>query len=250
MASPDFYLFMKILIGTNTLTQINGYVYSNHSQFWYRLGKHRPEDKFIFFTPPRMTIDTMRNTAAKVALENECDYLMFIDDDVLIPFDALDQLLAMQYDIAAGFTIIRGYPYDVMFFKEYKENGQRKLSYFNDYRDFTKENGIVDCGAVGFSCVLIKCELMKKISLPLFITGSQHTEDVYFCLKAREYVPECTIGVQTKLITGHVGEPKIFTPENREYYQRLDEFEMGSKPVDQRKNDRGKEYLEKCNIKL
>lgn len=45
----------------------------------------------------------MRNMAAKVALECEADYLLFLDDDVLVPpNNALKLLLECEADVAAG----------------------------------------------------------------------------------------------------------------------------------------------------
>src|SRR5512138_1990586 len=155
----------KTLICTNTLNSIHQSVYANHIQFYFRLAKNNPDDTFALFTPVRMTIDTCRNQAVKAAVENEYDYVMFIDDDVLLPFDAYQRLKAADKDIIAGWTVIRGYPFDNMFFK-YNEQGN--LVVYNDVDPEATELFPVD--AIGCSCVLIKCELFKKIPPPYFVT--------------------------------------------------------------------------------
>lgn len=240
----------KILVGVNTLTSVNQYAYANHCQFWYRLGRNYLEDQFLFFTPPRMSIDRMRNTAAKVALEQEADYLMFIDDDVLIPHNTLGKLRETDYDIIAGVTVIRGYPFNMMMFKS--ENNGATLRNYNDYVNFIDPlTKIVDADAVGFSCVLIKTELLKKVSAPYFVTGLYNTEDVYFCMKAIEELgrENLRIGVHCGVVTGHIGDAKVYTPDNVSYYRDLEEFENPNlASIDEAKSrgDRGDAYLKSC----
>src|SRR5262245_19708245 len=106
----------KILVGINNLTQVSQLAYANHCQFWYRLGKTLPQHEFGLCNPRRLSIDRMRNFAAKAVLELNFDYLCFIDDDVLLPWGAIEKLLEADKDIIAGVTLIRGFPYHPMIF--------------------------------------------------------------------------------------------------------------------------------------
>jgi len=240
----------KTLIGVNILTSIQSQPYVNHMQFWYRLGRQYPEDQFFFMTPPRMSIDRMRNESAKIALDQECDYLMFIDDDVLVPITAyrdLVEMMTLGYDVAAGVVIIRGYPYDVMLFKEEYKNGRLGLPRFNDYKEHINDDGFsVNCGAVGFSCVLISVSLLKKIKPPYFVTGTRNTEDIYFCIKAKVQVPGVKIGATLKVNCGHLGVPSVYTPENRLLYKDLNEKEDPTLLSPYDSTNRSDEYIEKC----
>ena len=92
----------KVFVLVNTLQSVNANVYSNHCHFFTYSAKNIPGIKFEFWTPERMAIDTARNTAAQMALSRECDYLMFIDDDVMIPPDTLEKLLKADKDVIAG----------------------------------------------------------------------------------------------------------------------------------------------------
>jgi glycosyltransferase involved in cell wall biosynthesis len=127
----------RVFVLVNTLQSVNSNVYANHCHFFTYSAKNIPGIKFEFWTPERMAIDTARNTAAQMAMEMNCDYLMFIDDDVMVPPDTLEKLLLADKDIIAGLVIIRGYPFNNMAFK-YKENtikdGKevRNLDFFND----------------------------------------------------------------------------------------------------------------------
>lgn len=213
---------MKILIGTNVLTQLDSEAYGNHCGLWCYLGKKYPKDTLAFFHPRRLSIDNMRNEAARIALEEEFEYLMFIDDDVLIQPNVLDFLLEADKDIVAAVTHIRSYPFRSMFFKYVGEN---LLSHYDDYEKDVDEKGLLKCDAVGFSCVLIKVELLKKLTKPFFITGAFHTEDVYFCVKAQKELglENVSIYVDTRCPTAHLLDKEAVSSKNvkalREYYK-------------------------------
>ena len=227
---------MKTIVGVNTLESVSSFVYSSHCAFWIQTKKDFPEDEFLFYTPYRMSIDNMRNDVARIALEHKCDYIMFIDDDVIIPPDTYKQLREARKDIVAAMVYVRGYPFHPMFFKDLGDitepNGKRRknIGFHTDYKDTVDETtGLVKTQAVGFSCVLINCDVLKAMSPPYFVTGPGHTEDVYFCLKAAlELEPEPEIYVQTRCVTSHLMMPDGVNSNNveilRKYYKpELDE---------------------------
>jgi hypothetical protein len=203
---------LTIVVGTNSLTNSQYPAYTNHCQFWFRLGRSFPHT-FVFMNPSRMPIDRMRNATIKVALECNADYVLFMDDDVLVDSHlALGQLLQCESDIAAGKVVIRGYPFDYMVFQENEEktglHAEKQLP----------KSGIIDCYAVGFSFALIKTELFRKMSEPWCVTGPTNTEDIYFCIKAHKLFPELTVKINCACDCGHILWPEIMNSENREAY--------------------------------
>lgn len=209
---------MKIMVGVNTLTSIDQIAYTNHCQFWFRLGRNHPDIDFCLSAPRRFSVDRMRNQTAMLALENDFDYILFLDDDVLVPVDGLAKLMKADCDIAAGHTIIRGYPYQNMFFKWLDEEHENMA---NDNDPVINDKGLIDCAAVGFSFVLIKTSLLRKVPPPYFVTGVKNTEDVYFCIKAQKYAPETTIVVDPSVKTAHILGSEVIEPDNRESYKRF-----------------------------
>lgn len=210
------------MVGVNTLTSVDRLAYSNHCQFWFRLGRSYPNIDFALNNPNRTSIDRMRQLTAEVALENEMDYVLFLDDDVLLQMDKpennLQGLLDCKSDIAAGWTIIRGYPFENMFFKLNEEkNGLHKVK-TEDIK--LEEDGNILCDAVGFSFCLISCNLLKKVPAPWFVTGSHHTEDIYFCAKSRDLFPETTIKVNPRVVTGHILGSEVITPETKPFFKK------------------------------
>lgn len=227
---------MKTLVGVNTLENVSPFVYASHCKLWVEMVRKYPEDEFIFYTPYRMSIDNMRNDAARIAIEHECDYLMFIDDDVIVPPDTYKKFRDADKDIIAAMTYVRGYPFHPMFFKSQgivvEQNGNRRknLTFHDDYLDDVQKDGLVKTDAVGFSAVLIKVDLIKSMSSPWFVTGPGHTEDVYFCIKAAlELEPEPTIYVDTTCETEHIMMPNAVGSKNVERLRELYKPELEEK---------------------
>lgn len=225
---------MKTLVGTNTLESVHSFVYGSHINLHSQMRKDYPKDDFLLYTPYRMSIDAMRNDAARIALEQECDYLMFIDDDVAVQPNTYKVLRERNKDIIMAATFVRGYPFHPMWFCDYntvdQANGKirKNLKFHDDWeKDLTiagPDSGLVKTGAVGFACVLIKMDVLSSMTPPYFVTGPGHTEDVYFCLRARaELEPEPEIYVDTTVSTSHMLMPDLVNLENveklREFYK-------------------------------
>lgn len=207
----------KIVVGINSLVSTTQPAYSNHIQLFYRLGRSYPKIDFCLVNPPRMSIDRMRNLAAETALEIGATHLLFIDDDVLIPspFDFLHKLLAHKAPVAAGDVIIRGWPFMHMAFRYTKD----KMG-LNPIKTFKAPYGPEQVDAVGFSCCLIECSLIKQLPKPYFITGVSNTEDIYFCMAARDKFPDCKIVCDTTIQCGHILSAEIIEPANLLNYRK------------------------------
>lgn len=207
---------MKIVVGTNTLSEIQQPAYVNHCQFWFRLGRSYPHIDFVFSAPPRMSIDRMRNMTAKVALQVNADYILFLDDDVITPPNlGLQHLLDCEADIAAGRVCVRGWPFDYMTFNATEEDPDGMYIAHE-----LPKNGIVDCNAVGFSFALIKVDLIRRMEEPWFVTGTNNTEDIYFCKRARTLDPNIKIKTNCDCQCGHILWPEVLSEHNRDAFKK------------------------------
>jgi hypothetical protein len=235
---------MKVLIGINTLTMIDSQVYGNHMAFFYHLGrlKESKNIEVLLYTPWRLSIDRMRNMAAAYALQTDCDYLMFIDDDMLVSPNTLESLVDADKDIVMAHTYIRGYPFNPMAFITARGkfgDPDFELRYYTDLLEHKDEKGLVAVDAVGFACVLIKTSLLRQISKPYFITTPNNTEDVYFCLKCKSEYPNVTIAVDTRVPTGHLLDKEAVMEDTVKYLRDFYKNFQNSKEV-----DRGANYIE------
>jgi hypothetical protein len=233
---------MKTLVCVNILDNVNAQVYGSHCQEWFRLGRSTSDD-FILFHPNRLSIDNARNQAADLALRMECDYLFFLDDDMILSANTYKSLKACGADIVQALTFVRSYPFRAMMFKKGPEPGL--LDFYDDYEKDIKSDGTVDCEAVGFSCALLDVSKLRMVNKPYFITSVDTTEDVFYCLKLRNKLGnDAKILVDTKCPTGHMLHPEFLTKSNVEdFRQRYAALMPDSK-------DRGGEYLKQCKTQL
>jgi glycosyltransferase involved in cell wall biosynthesis len=208
---------MRTLVGVNTLTSVDQVVYLSHCNFWTKTVKQYPDDEFVFYAPYRMSVDNMRNAAVDAALEYKCDYLLFIDDDVVIEPHTFKSLFECNLDVVMALTYIRGYPFEPMFFA-FKDGAKQQLALYGDFKNDIKENGIVYCDAVGNSCTLYKTWMFKEIPKPWFVTiPNRCTEDVYFHLLMLEHLKTpVKVGVDTKVPTAHKIAPEYISMGNRD----------------------------------
>lgn len=223
---------MKIMVAVNMLTEIDSQVYPSHLQHMFRLGRNT-DFELMLFTPRRMAIAAARNMAAKEALKNNCDYLFFYDDDMDLHPDTLKTLVSRDKDIIMGLCCIRGYPYRKMVFKWVDKEGEfssiadlrtkgKLMTFWEDCDKFANEQGVVEnAAAVGCACTLIKTEVFKFLEDPYFYTGTQNTEDTYFCMKAHNAIENLQVCVDTTVPAGHILKDKdILYPETAEFLRK------------------------------
>jgi hypothetical protein len=252
----------KTLLAVNTLTAVNNQAYASHLNAAFRMGKDYPEDEFLLFNGYRTGIDRFRNLAGKIALQNDCDYLWFLDDDVLVPQDTYKRMKDWDVDIVTPVTYIRSYPFKPMFFKTIRSSSGEfaGLTHYDNWEsDIKAQNqtvreglklGLLPVAAIGFSCCLIKTELLRKVPPAWFVTGPDHTEDVYFCIKARQALNnEVGIYVDTNYGVGHQMDPDFVHPLTLDalkvYYETLNPELKNA-----REGDNSSDYLDRQRAAL
>ena len=226
----------RVLLAVNTLTAVGSQPYASHLNLSFRI--QQSGDDFVLFNGYRNSIDRFRNRAGQIALEGEFDYLMFLDDDILVAPDTYEKLKARMesegpdgyiVDVVTPVVFIRSYPFKPMFFKGVDLRGQTGLEIYDDYESKCKEGDLLPVAAIGFSCCLLRVELLKNIQPAWFVTGSLHTEDVYFCIKAKQTYAlkkeNVGIYVDTALDSGHMMDSEFVSKGTvkalRNYYEEL-----------------------------
>jgi len=118
-----------------------------------------------------------RNYIATQAVNNKSDYLFFVDDDMILPPDTLDRLLAHDKDIVGG-----------IYNTKYEE--QKPVI---EYLEGTKREDLFKVGAIGTGCMLIKTSVFKKLPQRWFRyewydNGMvKYSHDWLFCKDARKH---------------------------------------------------------------
>lgn len=128
-----------------------------------------------------------RNEIAKMAISNDCDYILMVDSDIIVPKNTIDCLLEQPVNLAVGV-----YPRknttcgDTELFKPTEKDFTDRFSYpeITDIqnRGFKR----LQVKGSGLGCALIKTDILKQLPFPYFkfVTyddGDVLSEDLYFC---------------------------------------------------------------------
>lgn len=152
-----------------------------------------------------MPFDHARNHGCKVALEGGYKYILFIDDDVVLPADACARLMAHNLDVVSGVYERRQEPLVPCMLKDTPEGPKwiHKLP----------ENALVEVDLVGAGCLMIKTDLIRRMGSHPFewrndrwdLPESERlSEDFSFCRRVqREFKKQ--IFVDTSIRGSHVG---------------------------------------------
>jgi hypothetical protein len=134
-------------------------------------------------------VDDARNGCVLDAREREAKYLMFIDDDVLIPNQGLRRMFDQMkqnpdWDLLSGIYVTKSDPVEPLVFTEGEVGGSWAWT-------FNQTFPITGCG---MGCCLIRMSAFEKVSEPWFKfvrtpQGKNHSEegeDLFFCRKLAE----------------------------------------------------------------
>jgi len=163
--------------------------------------------KYEVFTcvPQRTNIVSARNLIVNEAIKQECDYIFWIDDDMVIKPDIniVEKLMVHDKDIVAPLFFSRSYPYIPMIFK--RKTWGTKYCVYDNIMDYPK--GLLKVDGIGFGCVLTKVEMFKKLSKPYFWANEVFGEDLFFCENCMRAGVE--IYADTTIDVGHIGAPVV-----------------------------------------
>lgn len=147
-----------------------------------------------------------RDTIARYAVENDYDYILYADSDMVFSADDLKRLLAHQVGICSGLYVTRdGRNENVV----YKKIITRRRFPYRQPKLITddRSSGFGPVSACGFGFCLIKVSVLKcmlKYYRSLFEPYKGVGEDIAFCLRAKRVGFKTFIDRDVKL--GHIGE--------------------------------------------
>lgn len=191
---------MKILIAVPTFETI----YPDTYKSMWDLDKDGHE--VLFDSVRGYDVATARNRIAQLAMDLETDYVLMVDNDVVLPKDALKKLLEDARDVNLGYYAHRGadnvYHGNTCICRLKDKDG-------NDYYHYPLESeysaaemqvmekaGLkkVEVHGGGMGCALIRTEVFRKITYPWYDWvnyGDKNrgmlSEDLYFCVLCKNH---------------------------------------------------------------
>lgn len=152
-------------------------------------------DHFNIFDKPANSVTTFahgqspargRNIIIKQALENECTHVFFMDDDVILPPDALTKLLAHDVDIVSGLYLMRNYPHKPIAFDHAELDGRCSHLDLANYND----QDLIEIVSTGLGCLLVKTDVFRKMEEPWIRMGELESDmwcdDLGFYFRTRK----------------------------------------------------------------
>jgi len=159
------------------------------------------------YTSQGTLIFDQRNSLVRTAVEEKCDYILFIDADMRFPKTTLERLLAHKKDIIGVNATTRMMPPKPTA-RNIQINEDGSVDWLEVYSN--KEKGIGKVDAIGCGVMLIKTSCLKDIPQPYFyfeqlLKGKLLGEDIYFCIKAKDAGIDTWVDHDLSMEIGHVG---------------------------------------------
>jgi hypothetical protein len=131
-------------------------------------------------------VDEARNDLVNQAIKEQCDYLLFIDDDIVPPQDGLCNLIEHiekeNIDVVSGDYLLKGKPEQSIHLQLDKEGMVNELERIKDLPEFYKVNWLI-----GLGFCLIDMKVFKQMRQPWFLCHSKNVntdggvnEDAHF----------------------------------------------------------------------
>lgn len=168
--------------------------------------------------------DDARNTFVATALENDCDYVFFMDTDMAFQKGTLAMMIRHMANIRTDVPAIIGgiYCNRGNDFRWHVYNWKENMDGWES-TTFPLKNGLKKVDAIGTGCMLIDMNVFKAIKWPWFeyeyreFNGKKErlSEDMVFCKKCKEAgIP---IYADTDITCGHFLSARVEPTDNGGY---------------------------------
>ena len=194
-----------IHIGIATFADVDPEVMASMMSWSFHLGRRMREYDFSNSIAPKMAQWRAKNQLVENAKYMRADYLLVLDDDMLlnIDMDWMRVLLKHDKDVIGPIYFQRGGNYHPVIMKAIRGTRAHKNElHFEFYERGELSDGLMQVDVLGGGCQLIKMEVFTKIISPYFFENGVHGQDVYFCQKVREAGMESY--VDTSVQVGHM----------------------------------------------
>lgn len=201
----------KILIG---VPAYEGIVYEAQQAFFtmmYWCGKNMPDYTFAVNITYKREQFRARNNITDAAIANEFDYILMLDDDMIVPPDLVQRLIDHDKDVIGALYFQRGGQYKPVLMNRPDPAPGMHTAHFVLPQDprINENRGLHQFDVIGGGCMLFKTHVFNKILQPYFETERNLGTDISICGRLKDAGFE--IWADTSIELGHVGEKKIIT---------------------------------------
>lgn len=165
-----------------------------------------------------------RDELAMLAVQNEADYVLWLDSDMVFAPNTLIKMMETlqknDLDILTGLYFRRTPPYSPVLFDKLELDGEDV--HWSEFKEIPE--GLFEVGGCGFGCVLMKTDVFIDVlgkHRQLFSPLGHNGEDIAFCLRARDcgYKIYCDPSVICGHVSYSVVDDKFFKAFGGEEWQ-------------------------------
>lgn len=207
--------------------------YINRLRFAHHIGRLDASNpgkyEFYWGNVGRILTPLARERLTEFAIELGADFMLHIDDDMLIPVDMFERLMATmeehQADIVAPLAFMRNAPHWPVIYRinEGYDHVARKPYMEREFVKNYPKDSVLECDAIGFGSALIRMSMVKRMNRPYFMSTTSYGEDIWFCHCARKEA-KAKIVVDTRIKLGHVGNPIIVDEAMYERHNNVEQI--------------------------
>ena len=161
-----------------------------------------------------------RERIARYALQENADYLLFLDSDMVVPYDLVVKLVKHDLMFVTGMAFKRIYPYQPCFYTTVRLKKDFK-PILESPAEFPDE-GLLKIEGAGMACCLIKTDVFRNVKPPWFFPLPNIGEDLTFCLKLQKN--KIDMFVDLGINVGHVGDTIV----QKEYFKETYDIHVKS----------------------
>ena len=169
---------MKLFIGIPTGDL------GRYNDFNNCLEKLEKPEGTIVYRSQNASVAKNRNIIIRLALQNHCTHILFLDDDMVFKPDLFNQLYAHNVDVVTAHCLIRYPPFKSVLVDSINLNNDLVL---HDLKP--EEEGLIKIWASGLACTLINCKVFERFSEYTSIGWLHHdelSEDISFYMRLHE----------------------------------------------------------------
>ena len=138
---------------------------------------------------PGSLIYAARTNLGRMAVSEKCDYVLWIDSDMVFPDTLLIDLMKDMEgrDIVSAICHMRRAPFTPVLWKKLRLGETASQNESEGWPDYPRD-GIFEVEGCGFGCVLMRTEVLQTVIdkyHELFAPLPGYGEDLSFCIRAR-----------------------------------------------------------------
>lgn len=197
----------KVLIGVPAYNGVVPEAMDSFLSMIFRCGRDLPQYDFAVKILTKREQWRARNALVDAAIGGDFEWLLMLDDDMLVPHDLLARLLAHNKDIVGGLYYQRGGAYHpVVLHRILHEHGAMSTLFYSHDDPIFKAPGLHQVDIIGGGCMLFRVDVFRKLLPPYFEWERVLGTDIGIC--SRFLDAGVSIYIDTSMELGHLRDEK------------------------------------------